>query len=101
MTSSIFQSIQHSLTSIQSHLLPKYLPKHLPNRLPKHLLPKCPRSRHIHRGKSWAIQQALSFLQQALLQALLAVGHEVDREVGHVGGQELVVVANLTSTTAG
>jgi hypothetical protein len=92
-TSSTFQSIRHSLTSIQSHLLLKHLPKHLP--------PKYPRSRHIYIGKGWAIWQALSLLLQALLQALLAVGHEADRVVGHVGGQERVTVANLTSTTAG
>ena len=29
------------------------------------------------------------------------VDHEVDHEVGHVGGQELVAVVNLTLMTAG
>jgi hypothetical protein len=66
------------LTSIQSLLL--LLLKHLP--------PKNPR--HIHRGKSWAIQQAL-------LAVSLVVGHEADREAGHMGEQELV----LTSATTG
>ena len=106
-TSSIFQSIQHPL---KSNLLPKHIPKHLPKhhppkhipkRLPKHLQPTYPRSKYIHRGKSSAIWQALSLLQQALLQALFAVGYEADREVGQAGGRELVAVVDLTSTTAG
>jgi hypothetical protein len=77
-TNSILQLIQHSLASIQSNLLLVHIPKHFP--------PNHPRSRHVHRWKSWATWQALSLLQQVLLQALLAAGHEVDCEVGHVRG---------------
>jgi len=101
---------KHIPKHLPKHLPPKHIPKHLPkhlppkhipNRLPKHLPPTYPRSKYIHRGKSSAIWQALSLLQQALLQALFAVGYEADREVGQAGGRELVAVVDLTSTTAG